>query len=615
MNRLLILIAILPTLALGQYPKPYPAGGSSCANIERELVASNPTLDLDPNDWEYLARENLVATSEPQSAAESSLEGGSYSYVAATPSEWNGLFSSNVARIDLEDADSYVYMSTTFTEGEVYTCSIYLRRTDGAVPDMRNVLGSDAQFIVASIQPAKTVDAPTVTAIGNGLYKVTETFTHSAATGLGYCGIIKRGREHPTTSSSENPILFQGWHVRRASTSPTYVPTTTAAVTGLTSEQIASIYSKRGSISFTGSGTGKPYRTRADRLENRVIYSEDISKVAAGQWGYVRVTNISATEFKEDGTASATHAIYQDFPAVIAGTPYYIAVNLKRGAGARNATFTLWNNGLLYKAIVNLADGTVATTGTTGTWTVAPSVSADGDFYRVSAVFTPTASASTQRLEVFLTAGASTLGYSGDNTSSIHLTKVQFQPASASPTYIPTTDYPQYASPGGGRRWIRFDGADDVLTSTATLDDVFAAGAKEVVLVGNSATSDYLSNVFNSSVPNFLIGFTTTGSGTIRVLNDDGILDVAEKAFTDKEKNFLVNAYHDGTNIGIKVNGGAFTTTASGNTAVLTDTLILGDGTFNGSIARLITWDKVLPASKRTYFSKCLSKMYGVDLQ
>jgi len=81
---------------------------------------------------------------------------------------------------------------------------------------------------------------------------------------------------------------------------------------------------------------------------------------------------------------------------------------------------------------------------------------------------------------------------------------------------------------------------------------------------------------------------------------------------------YVSNFYHDTTNIGHRLNNGAFTTIASGATGSLNNVLWIGQtgaagAYFNGQLGPIITFNRVLPQPVRDTIRAGLQKFWRVN--
>lgn len=202
-----------------------------------------------------------------------------------------------------------------------------------------------------------------------------------------------------------------------------------------------------------------------------------------------------------------------------------------------------------------------------------------------------------------VTAGAVTslsVGIDDNNAASwgqIEMTQFQVRATAADPTYITTTTYPHRRGLNG-RKVLAFDGANDLLTSTATFADVFGAQSKTVIAVVRPAVGSATGRVFtgSGSPTNYYLGFAATNSAI--VYNNDGAGDSSTGTVTINAP-VVVATTHDAANQILFINGVQVDQDASGATGTMTDTLVIGQkpgGTevFGGDLAALMVFNRPL---------------------
>lgn len=393
-------------------------------------------------------------------------------------------------------------------------------------------------------------------------------------------------------------------------------PTTITASAGA----ISAWASKVGAISFTqATGANQPSLTRYDNLENQLTNNNDFSNATGGYTEDNITPTANATTNPLDGAttayklaengATSTHRIYKVLSAITAGQ-YTESVYVKRfGTSDGSKQFQLVldaNRGVF--ARFDLALGTkVSDSLTTST------IESLGDgWYRCSATGTVLAG-SIIRFSMGYNAT-----YDGDGgTSGIYLYGAQFRSSLADPSYLATTTYPQYRGING-RSAVRFDGSDDTMTATATLGDIFAAGAKTAIGVVQlrSVSTGTPQAILRTS--DLYWYFIENGAGLLGVYNYDGSIDYVYSAAVAVNKTYVLISTQEGGYLTLLTNGVASTPVASGNTGDVSGILALGNCSDSscpwvGSIAELITFNKVLPSDVRIKIQKGLCKKWGAS--
>lgn len=357
-------------------------------------------------------------------------------------------------------------------------------------------------------------------------------------------------------------------------------------------ERVSSISPRYGSTAaFTQATDGnKPVLSRPDRVENLLLYSSTFNAAA---WTSSDVSFSSPTL-----TASATNATHQlrsNYTAV-AGERLRCSYEL----GYDNYQFAIFgdqSDAVVHVLPVDLTLGTIGA-GTNVSSASITTISA-GRFL-VSFEFTRT-NAGTTRCAIAFGSSLADIAFPTLNTAGtekISVYSAQLQRSSMQPTYIATTTVPVYGSLTG-RRMLTFDGTNDYMSSTSALSDIYGASAKTFFgLVNTNLLNTYQEVLDGSGGSQFAVRILNSGS-SIQAFNADGAVDYAAATITANAPNAVV-VTHDGTNLAIAVNRGAFTSTASGASSALTETIRLGawgSGTspFNGQLGRLVLFNRVLP--------------------
>lgn len=354
--------------------------------------------------------------------------------------------------------------------------------------------------------------------------------------------------------------------------------------------------------------TSQPIYTRQDNRENLVIYSEDISKVSASLWWtYTRSTNISALEFKEDGTAANTHYVEQALPLYpISGRNYTLKVRIKRGAGARNAQIminrgstTPWMQGNL--GTCAFWDGNLWVTRSVG---VDPD---DASYCLFQGVFTSDGTGAGW-VRIYLLEAPFVSSYNGDNTSSIYVTKVELRSADADAFYTKTAAGPEYRGVNG-LPGNHFDGIYKLVNTLGGSNNLFTNNAKHifaVIRIAGIGTPDRY--FFGQIAGSECIKLLLRTNGKIRFEHYDGTLDVVDSATTYTDGALvIVEAKHEGGNIYIRTNGDVEQSIASGNTtgacmSVGSYAMLGASATtqaFRGDITEFLTFNTALTPTNR----------------
>lgn len=362
-----------------------------------------------------------------------------------------------------------------------------------------------------------------------------------------------------------------------------------------------------------GTGANQPWLTRADNRENRICQSDNF---AHAEWDK---TTQPVTVSGNTMTASAGNAVHS-----ISGT-LTVRAPVIAGNGVIRAVYDIGYDNYQYAlvgdagdapwhiAVVDLQNGTLGTlTGLTSASieTVSPGR------YKVTIISNRTNATLFNPFIAFGTASNnnSRPTWNAAGTEKISIYSVQVNDPLADPIYVATTTAPQYRGIGG-RAGIRFGGGQ-YMTSTATQANIYAAGAK-TVLVGLRLDAIPAAEkvILGGANGYFAVG---TKTGAFYVANYDGAADIVAPAASVSVPYVLIATHGDGA-LKAAVNGSWATPAASGNTTVLTDTLLLGGSAgganTTGTIARLLAYNKALSASQLNRAQQCLGRKYRADMQ
>ena len=173
---------------------------------------------------------------------------------------------------------------------------------------------------------------------------------------------------------------------------------------------------------------------------------------------------------------------------------------------------------------------------------------------------------------------------------------------------------------------VRFDGTNDLLTSTSQLSTFLAVGAKTVFLVVKTPSAfqsgDTLCGIMNS-VPyvtggpsaNCRLGIHVLNTGVLNTVNYDGSQDVLTGDTLSASTTYVLTYQHDGTNQTSQVNAATADSGASGNSDSLADTLLLGNYSTvfaEVDIAELIMYNTVLTTAQKARVREYLRSKYAI---
>jgi len=341
--------------------------------------------------------------------------------------------------------------------------------------------------------------------------------------------------------------------------------------------------------------------SRSDNKENRLLNSNDAENAFRATIDTnnmeisppASLSGATVNKITEDSTASNSHGYTKANSSlqVIAGKIERFVIFVKRTAGTR--TFYLNTNAPLGSAIVKWNPETGALISATGTSVVASAgvVQPDG-WVRCEFEVTGQSTSAAGTLVVGLATSAGTTSYSGDGTSFLYFAAHVYQDVNTDPTYLPTTDHPQYAGVNG-RRWLVLNGAQ-AMNSTSTCANIYAAGAKLVYI-------PLVSWLFSATTYNIL-GSSGGVRGNIRTISTgfrfseaDPSTRIANSPVATVNQLMIVRGVHSGGFLTVGIDTGAGfvdgTPVACTNGTDLTQTLLLGatsDG-FYGKLGGIFT--------------------------
>ena len=172
-----------------------------------------------------------------------------------------------------------------------------------------------------------------------------------------------------------------------------------------------------------------------------------------------------------------------------------------------------------------------------------------------------------------------------------------------------------------GRSAVFFDGTLYQLNSLATTEDIIDNDAFTMFLVVQysrlvASSQPNVESVICDAASYWSVHSYATG---IQCSNYDGSHDAVQQAGVI-DTSYLLTYRHDSGSIELALDGGAFASTASGNTALLTNTLRMGRGPlattarFKGYILEIVVYDTVLSDGDRESVLGYLSLKYGISV-
>jgi len=264
--------------------------------------------------------------------------------------------------------------------------------------------------------------------VGNNWFKCTVygTATSASSGAFAYILLINEGSTIGYTGTTGSGIYFWGRQYRRSHTLDTFVSVTDTKVTAGTIHH------------FVQSTTAnRPYLTRADNLENRLVQSEDISTT----WVAANLASVTATRMTEATDVNQTHSVAQTIQTV-KGASYTFSADIKAGTRIW-ARISGYDGTSSFRAYFRVDGSPAIGTTDAGVTATQSAIQADGS-YRCSITFTANASSASANVAILLASADNTVTYNG-NGSYIDVLRTQLRRSSTSSTYLATTTYPQYA--------------------------------------------------------------------------------------------------------------------------------------------------------------------------
>ena len=165
---------------------------------------------------------------------------------------------------------------------------------------------------------------------------------------------------------------------------------------------------------------------------------------------------------------------------------------------------------------------------------------------------------------------------------------------------------------------LRFDGADDYMTSSLILSGIFAAGAKaawfviKVANMGPAAAWDLCDTILTDTG-----GYWGAVIDTDEVVQANASPNKTAQVSASIDTVYVVEMRHDSGTIYTSLNGGSEASTVSGDTSNITNTIKIGTNFadavfFDGDIAEIITSNNAQSSGDRASMRTVLENIYGV---
>ena len=368
----------------------------------------------------------------------------------------------------------------------------------------------------------------------------------------------------------------------------------------------------------------KPILSRCDDKENWLLYSEELdnsfwnksaTSCTANAVKNSRTNETTADLIYENGAAGNHRLISSSVDGFANGESYRMSFRVKAAGRTRFecyfglAAFASGPGGSFNLGTVtcsNLNGGTCTITNLGEGW--------------YQCTITGTAGASgAGRLDFYLANAAGSTNYTGDGASGVYFDALQISRASASTAYV-KTQAARVTKGVNGRHALFFDGTDDFLTLSGTLDTYVANNAYTVFLavrpreIGTSvATVNQNDALFQDTAGN--VGIYLKQSNSVYSYNNDGAADSVNTTLTLNDVS-IIEARHESGSIYLSVNGGTEVSTASGNTSSLASACQIAKNSLGGTpyaameLCALIVLDQAAGSSVRADVRHYLDKRF-----
>lgn len=375
----------------------------------------------------------------------------------------------------------------------------------------------------------------------------------------------------------------------------------------------------------------KPYLTRSDSLENRLLYSEDFSQAAIWSKGETTVSANATTAPNGTATAdklqetdpTADHNITQNHE-VVKGASYTYSIYAKKGE-RNHIRLRPSNDGFpdSHYAFFNLDTGAVGSVVGAG---IAASIESAGDgWYKCSVAITADASHASAYVQISISTDGSTLNYDGTVGSGVYLWGAHF--ARTGKGYITTTTFPIYAGLNG-RAVPYFPGAATQMTNAA-LGAVFTGEDPAIsvfVVAQTDAIASETRNIFaiensaNYNGARVLLHLSDSSPNYFAYKKDDAAATKSIDSGTPTAAITLLSFISPGTTGSLYANGslvGSADTDLNLGTATLNKFSIgswyspLQDG-LRGYLPEVIVFNRALSSSERIYIENYLRIKWGI---
>lgn len=320
------------------------------------------------------------------------------------------------------------YLSPGTLGAATYTYSLYVKAAGRTQLRIAQTITTSyaIDFDLNALTATNSVGGATgtITAVGNGWYRCSMTFTTVASIGQLFVLYSMSGGSASYTGDGSSGLYVWGAQVSQGAIAGDYTPTTSAAVYGPRFDYDPVTLAAKGLLI-------------EEQRTNLVTYSEALDNAA---WTKADATITANAVAAPDGTTTAdkmvesattaTHVAYSFLSLLLAGTYTYSIYVKPAGRTQLRLAQTITTS---YAVIFDLTTMTATTDGGGATGTV---TSVGNGWYRCTMTFTTVASI-TPTFAVYTVSGGNAY-YAGDGSSGLYLWGGQAEAGAFATSYIPT---------------------------------------------------------------------------------------------------------------------------------------------------------------------------------
>ena len=433
--------------------------------------------------------------------------------------------------------------SLTVVVGNSYTYSVYGKFVQNLQLALRTVFSNGDQDIAtiwnlstgALVSNAGQHTNPTITAVGNGYYRCSFTFTPTSVPAFPLLFRLQMalGGNTSFTASSGDAFLAYGAQINNGALAPYFPTTDRLNVPRLT---------------YQNGGGGCPSLLLEKQSTNLCLWSEDFTQT---DWTKSGVTISANNTTSPDGTQNADKlvsingstscAIAQSINITNGAIYTYSAYVKKAGADWVQLIIV---GGPIARIWVNLTNGAIGTNN--GNFSSVSVDSMGNDWYRVKAIYT--SSSSTVSAYVVLANGDNIDSFTGNGTSGLFAWGTQLEQSSYATSLIPTTSS----------------------SATRVADACFKTGISslfgtnqgtffiDLLYNGSDSGSGYLFDVTDSANTTRFLMYDSNGSG-LYILYDSQIGSITTYQLT-KGQRYKIGVKYNSTATTWYINGSSVAT-------------------------------------------------------